>query len=142
MPVQSSRHVDSIGVVIVLAFMGGCLALLGAVAEAGFADGVGDAVARTWPYVLTALVLWAIAAAAELGAHLAVTRGTLSIWLVLRRAAAASAVALVALGAAVGVLQVAGVTHGFLGVVAVFATWARLSARPVGRLLHPTGNSR
>jgi len=142
MPVQSSRHVDSIGVVIVLAFMGGCLALLGAVAEAGFADGVGDAVARTWPYVLTALVLWAIAAAAELGAHLAVTRGTLSIWLVLGRAAAASAVALVALGAAVGVLQVAGVTDGFLGVVAVFATWARLSARPVGRLLHPTGNGR
>ena len=142
MPVQSSRHVDSIGVVIVLAFMGGCLALLGAVAETGFADGVGDAVARTWPYVLTALVLWAIAAAAELGAHLAVTRGTLSIWLVLGRAAAASAVALVALGAAVGVLQVAGVTHGFLGVVAVFATWARLSARPVGRLLHPTGNGR
>ena len=39
MPVQSSRHVDSIGVVIVLAFMGGCLALLGAVADAGFADG-------------------------------------------------------------------------------------------------------
>ena len=142
MPVQSSRHVNSIGVVIVLAFMGGCLALLGAVAEAGFADGVGDAVARTWPYVLTALVLWAIAAAAELGAHLAVTRGTLSIWLVLGRAAAASAVALVALGAAVGVLQVAGVTNGFLGVVAVFATWARLSARPVGRLLHPTGNGR
>jgi hypothetical protein len=142
MPVQSSRHVDSIGVVIVLAFMGGCLALLGAVAETGFADGVGDAVARTWPYVLTALVLWAIAAAAELGAHLAVTRGTLSIWLVLGRAAAASAVALVALGAAVGVLQVAGVTDGFLGVVAVFATWARLSARPVGRLLHPTGNGR
>ena len=139
MPVQSSRHVDSIGVVIVLAFMGGCLALLGAVAEAGFADGVGDAVGRTWPYVLTALVLWAIAAAAELGAHLAVTRGTLSIWLLLGRALAASAVALVALGAAVGVLQVAGVTHGFLGVVAVFATWARLSARPVGRLLHPTG---
>jgi hypothetical protein len=142
MPVQSSRHVDSIGVVIVLAFMGGCLALLGAVAETGFADGVGDAVARAWPYVLTALVLWAIAAAAELGAHLAVTRGTLSIWLVLGRAAAASAVALVALGAAVGVLQVASVTDGFLGVVAVFATWARLSARPVGRLLHPTGNGR
>ena len=142
MPVQSSRHVESIGVVIVLAFMGGCLALLGAVAETGFADGVGDAVARTWPYVLTALVLWAIAAAAELGAHLAVTRGTLSIWLVLGRAAAASAVALVVLGAAVGVLQVAGVTDGFLGVVAVFATWARLSARPVGRLLHPTGNGR
>ena len=142
MPVQSSRHVDSIGVVIVLAFMGGCLALLGAVADAGFADGVGDAVARTWPYVLTALVLWAIAAAAELGAHLAVTRGTLSIWLLLGRALAASAVALVALGAAVGVLQVAGVTDGFLGVVAVFATWARLSARPVGRLLHPTGNGR
>ena len=102
---------------IVHAFMGGGLALLGAVAETGFADGVGDAVARAWPYVLTALVLWAIAAAA-------------------------SAVALVALGAAVGVLQVAGVTDGFLGVVAVFATWARLSARPVGRLLHPTANGR
>ena len=140
MPVQSSRHVDSIGVVIVLAFMGGCLALLGAVADAGFADGA--AVARTWPDVLTALVLWAIAAAAELGAHLAISRGTLSIWLLLGRALAASTVALVALGAAVGVLQVAGVTDGFLGVVAVFATWARLSARPVGRLLHPTGNGR
>jgi hypothetical protein len=140
MPVQSSRHVDSIGVVIVLAFMGGCLALLGAVAEAGFADGVGDAAARLWPYVLTTLVLWAIAAAAELGAHLAVTRGTLSIWLLLGRAVAASAVALMALGAAVGVLQLAGVTDGFLGVVAVLAAWARLSAGPVGRLLHPTAN--
>jgi hypothetical protein len=142
MPVQPSRHVNSVGVVIVLAFMGGCLALLGAVADAGFADGVGDAVARTWPYVLTALVLWAIAAAAELGAHLAVSRGTLSIWLVLGRAVAAAAVALVALGAAVGLLQVAGVTDGFIGVVAVLAAWARLSARPVGRLLHPTGNGR
>ena len=142
MPVQSSRHVSSIGVVIVLAFMGGCLALLGAVADAGFADGFGDAVARTWPYVVTALVLWAIAAAAELGAHLAVSRGRLSIWLVLGRAVAAAAVALAALGAAVGVLQVAGVTDGFLGVVAVLAAWARLSARPVGRLLHPTGDGR
>jgi hypothetical protein len=142
MSVQPSRHVNSIGVVIVLAFMGGCLALLGAVADAGFADGVGDAMARTWPYVLTALVLWAIAAAAELGAHLAVSRGTLSIWRVMGRAVAAAAVALVALGAAVGLLQVAGVTDGFLGVVAVLAGWARLSARPVGRLLHPTGHRR
>jgi hypothetical protein len=142
MPVQPSRHADSIGVVIVLAFIGGCLALLGAVADAGFADGVGDAVARAWPYVVAALVLWAIAAAAELGAHLLVSRETLPVWLLLGRAVAAAAVALVALGAALGVLELAGVTDGFLSVVAVLAAWARLSAGPVGRLLHPTGNAR
>ena len=137
MPVQRSRHADSVGVVIVLAFLGGCFAVLGAVADAAFADGVGDFVARTWPYAVTALVLWAIAAAAELGAHLAVSRATLSIWPLLGRAVAAAAVGLLALGAAVGVSEVAGVADGFLGIVAILATWAGVSARPVGRLLHP-----
>jgi hypothetical protein len=132
-----SHQTDSIGVVIVLAFLGGCLAVLGAVADAGFADGVGDAVARAWPYVLTALVLWAIAAAAELGAHLLVNRKTLPIRLVVGRAVAAAAVGLVALGAAMGALALAGVTDGFLGFVALLAAWGRISARPVGRLLHP-----
>ena len=137
-----SHQTDSIGVVIVLAFLGGCLALLGAVADAGFADGWGDAVARVWPYVVTAFVLWAIAAVAELGAHLVVNRAKLPIWLVLGRAVAAAAVALVALGAALGALELAGVTNGLLSVVAVLAAWGRVSARPVGRLLHPTGNPR
>ena len=125
------HQTDSIGVVIVIAFLGGCLALVGAVADAGFADGVVDAAARV------ALVLWAIAAAAELGAHLVVSRATLPIWLVMGRAVAAAAVALAALGAAIGLLQIAGVSDGLLGFVAVLAAWARLSARPVGRLLHP-----
>ena len=132
-----SHQTDSIGVVIVIAFLGGCLALVGAVADAGFADGVADAAARVWPYVLAALVLWAIAAAAELGAHLVVSRATLPIGLVMGRAVAAAAVALVTLGAAIGLLQIAGVSDGLLGFVAVLAAWARLSARPVGRLLHP-----
>jgi hypothetical protein len=56
---------------------------------------------------------------------------------VMGRALAAAAVALAALGAAMGLLHIAGVTDGFLGFVAVLAAWARLSARPVGRLLHP-----
>ena len=99
-----SHHADSIGVVIVLAFLSGCFAVVGAVSDAGFADGVGDAVARGWPYVLAALVLWAIAGAAELGAHLVVNRETLPLWRVLARAVAAAAVALVALGAAAGVI--------------------------------------
>ena len=131
------HQTDSIGVVIVIAFLGGCLALVGAVADAGFADGVADAAARVWPYVLAALVLWAIAAAAELGAHLVVSRATLPIWLVMGRAVAAAGVALAALGTAIGVLQIAGVSDGLLGFVGVLAAWARLSARPVGRLLHP-----
>jgi hypothetical protein len=132
-----SHQTDSIGVVIVIAFLGGCLALVGAVADAGFANGVADATARVWPYVLAALVLWAIAAAAELGAHLVVSRARLPIWLVMGRALAAAAVGLAALGAAMGLLHIAGVTDGFLGFVAVLAAWGRLSARPVGRLLHP-----
>ena len=141
MPVQSSRHADSIGVVIVLAFLGGCFAVLGAVADAAFADGPGDMVARIWPYIVTALVLWAVAAAAELGAHLAVSRQTLSIWPLLGRALAAAAIGLAALGAAVGASELAGAANGVLGVVAVLATWAGVSARPVGRLLHPTSRN-
>jgi hypothetical protein len=137
MPVQPSRHADSVGVVIVLALMGGCFAVAGAVADAAFADGVGDAVARIWPYVVTALVLWAIAAAAELGAHLAISGGTLSMWHVLGRAVAAAAIGLVALGAAVGVSELVGLSDGVLGFLAIVATWARVSAGPVGRLLHP-----
>jgi hypothetical protein len=134
MPVRPSRHADSFGVVIVLAFLGGCLALLGVVTGA---DGVGDTVARGWPYALTTLVLWAIAAAAELAAHLMVNRARLPVRLVLGRAVAAAAVGLLSLGAAFGVFEVAGVTSGFLGLVTVLATWAGISARPVGRLLHP-----
>jgi hypothetical protein len=142
MPVQPSRHADSVGVVIVLAFLGGCFALVGAVADAAFADGVGDLVARTWPYVVAALVLWTIAAAAELGAHLAVSRETLSMWPLLGRAVAAAAIGLVALGAAVGASELAGVSNGFLSLVGVLAAWAWASARPVGRLLHPTSQDR
>jgi hypothetical protein len=138
MPVQPSRHADSVGVVIVLAFLGGCFALVGAVADAAFADGAGALVARTWPYVVTALVLWTIAGAAELGAHLAVNRGTLSLWPLLGRAFAAAAIGLAALGAAVGASELAGVSNGFLGLVGVLGAGAWASARPVGRLLHPT----
>jgi hypothetical protein len=138
MPVQPSRHADSVGVVIFLAFLGGCLALLGAVSEAGLADGTGDTIARVWPYVLTTLVLWAIAGAAELGAHLIVSGARLPIRLVLARAVAASAVGLASLGAALGVLEVAGITQGVVGLIAIVAAWGRLGARPVGRLLHPS----
>jgi hypothetical protein len=142
MPVQPSRHADSVGVVIVLAFLGGCFALVGAMADAAFADGVGDLVARTWPYVVAALVLWTIAAAAELGAHLAISRATLSIWPLLGRAVAAAAIGLAALGAAVGASELAGVSNGFLSLAGVLATWAWASARPVGRLLHPPSQDR
>jgi hypothetical protein len=141
MPVQPSRHADSVGVVIFLAFLGGCFAVLGALADAAFADGVGDLVGRTWPYVVAALLLWAIAAGAELGAHLAVSGLKLSIWPLLGRAVAAAAIGLVTLGAAVGAAELAGVSDGLLGFVAVVATWARVSARPLGRLLHPTSQS-
>jgi hypothetical protein len=140
MPVQPTRHADSVGVVIVLAFLGGCFAVVGAIADAAFADSVGDLLARTWPYAVTALVLWTIAAAAELGAHLAVSSQTLSMWPLLGRAAAAAAIGLMALAAAVGASEVTGAADGFIGFVGVLATWAWASARPVGRLLHPTGN--
>jgi hypothetical protein len=137
MPVQPSRHADSVGVVIVLAFLGGCFALVGATADAAFAHGAGDLVARTWPYVVAALVLWTIAAAAELGAHLAVIREARPIWPLLGRAVAAAAIGLAALGAALGASELAGVSNGFLSLVGVLAAWAWASARPVGRLLHP-----
>jgi hypothetical protein len=83
-------------------------------------------------------VLWTIAAAAELGAHLAVNRGTLPLWPLLGRAVAASTIGLAALGAAVGGSELVGVGNGFLGLVGVLGAGAWASARPVGRLLHPT----
>jgi hypothetical protein len=42
----------------------------------------------------------------------------------------------------VGASELAGVTGGVLGIVAILATWAGVSARPVGRLLHPTSPNR
>ena len=61
MPAHSSRNADSFGVIIVLAFLGGCWSLVGGAVDARFADGVGRAAERAWPFVLTTLVLWAIA---------------------------------------------------------------------------------
>ena len=142
MPVQPSRHADSLGVVIVLAFLGGCFALAGGIADAAFADDVGDLAARLWPAAVAALVLWTIAGAAELGAHLAVSGGTLRLWPLLGRAVGAAAIGLVALGAAVGASELAGVSNGFLSFVGVLAAWAWASARPVGRLLHPPSHDR
>ena len=57
---HSSRNTDSFGVVMVLGFLGGCWSLVCGAINAGFADNVGVAAGRAWPFVLTTLVLWAI----------------------------------------------------------------------------------
>jgi hypothetical protein len=138
MPAHSSRNADSFGVVIVLAFLGGCWSLVGGAVDAGYADGVGGAAERAWPFVLTTLVLWAIAAAAELAAHLRESRETLPLTTLLARALAVAVVGFVSLAIAVGVVELIGMTDGFLGLAAVLAGWVRVSARPVRRLLRPS----
>jgi hypothetical protein len=138
MPTHSSRNADSFGVIIVLAFLGGCWSLVGGAVDAGFAHGVGEAVERAWPFVLTTLVLWAIAAAAELAAHLRENRETLPLPTLLARSVAVAVVAFVSLAIAVGAVELAGMTDGLLGLALVLAGWGRVSARPVRRLLHPS----
>jgi hypothetical protein len=138
MSAHSSRNADSFGVVIVLAFLGGCWSLVGGAIDAGFADGAGREAGRAWPFVLTTLVLWAIAAAAELAAHLRESRETLPLTTLLARSVAVAVVGFVSLAIAVGVVELAGMTNGLLGLTAVLAGWGRLSAGPVRRLLHPS----
>jgi uncharacterized membrane protein len=138
MPAHSSRNADSFGVVIVLGFFGGCWSLVGGALDAGFADDVGRAVGRAWPCVLTTLVLWAIAAAAELAAHLRESRETLPLTTLLARSVAVAVVGLVSLAIAVGVVKLVGMTDGFLGFATVLAGWVRVSAGPVRRLLRPS----
>jgi hypothetical protein len=138
MSAHSSRNADSFGVVIVLAFLGGCWSLVGGAVEAGFADDVGEAAGRAWPFVLTTLVLWAIAAAAELAAHLQENRETLPFTTVLARSVAVAVVGFVSLAIAVGVVKLVGMTDGLLGPAMVLAGWGRVSAGPVRRLLRPS----
>jgi UDP-N-acetylmuramyl pentapeptide phosphotransferase/UDP-N-acetylglucosamine-1-phosphate transferase len=138
MPAHSSRNADSFGVVIVLAFLGGCWSLVGGAVDAGFADHVGRAAGRAWPFVLTTLVLWAIAAAAELAAHLRESRETLPLTMLLARSVAVAVVWFVSLAIAVGVVNLVGMTDGLLGLATVLAGWVRVSAGPVRRLLRPS----
>jgi hypothetical protein len=138
MPAQSFRNADSFGVIIVLAFLGGCWSLVGGVVDAGVADDVGRAAGRAWPFVLTTLVLWAIAAAAELAAHLRESRETLPLTTLLARSVAVAVVWLVSLAIAVGIVKLVGMTNGFLGLATVLAGWVRVSAGPVRRLLRPS----
>jgi uncharacterized membrane protein YiaA len=138
MSAHSSRNADSFGVVIVLAFLGGCWSLVGGAIDARLADDVGGAAERAWPFVLTTLVLWAIAAAAELAARLRENRETLPLTRLLARSVAVAVVGFVSLAIAVGAVELAGMTDGLLGVALVLAGWGRVSARPVGRLLRPT----
>jgi hypothetical protein len=137
MPAHSSRNADSFGVIIVLAFLGGCWSLVGGAVDARFAHGVGRAAERAWPFVLTTLVLWAIAAAAELAAHLRESRETLPLTTLLARAVAVAVVGFVSLAIAVGVVELIGMTDGLVGLAAVLAGWVRVSAGPVRRLLRP-----
>jgi hypothetical protein len=137
MPAHSSRNADSFGVVIVLAFLGGCWSLVGGAMDAGFADDIGRAAERAWPFVITTLVLWAVAAAAELAAHLNESRETLPLTALLARSLAVAVVGLVSLAIAVGVVRLVGMPNGFLGLAMVLAGWVRVSAGPVRRLLRP-----
>jgi hypothetical protein len=138
MPAHSSRNADSFGVVIVLGFLGGCWSLICGAVDAGYADGVGRAAWRAWPFVLTTLVLWAIAAAAELAAHLRESRQTLPLTSLLARSVAVAVVGFVSLAIALGVVELVGMTDGFLGLVTVLAGWASVSSGPVRRLLRPS----
>jgi hypothetical protein len=138
MSAHSSRNTDSFGVVIVLGFLGGCWSLVLAAVTAGYADDVGQTAARAWPFVLTTTVLWAIAAAAELEAHLIESRQTLPVTNVLAHSVAAAVVGLVSLAIAIGVVKLAGIGDGLLGLTAVLAGWVRVSAGPLRRLLRPS----
>ena len=138
MTAHSSRNADSFGVIIVLAFLGGCWSLVGGAVDAGYADDVGGATERAWPFVLTTLVLWAIAAAAELAAHLRESRETLPLTTLLARSVAVAVVVFVSLAIAVGVVELVGMTDGLLGPAMVLAGWVRVSAVPVRRLLRPS----
>lgn len=135
---HSSRNTDSFGVVMVLGFLGGCWSLVCGAVSAGFADDVGVAAGRAWPFVLTTLVLWAIAAAAELAAHLIESRETLPLTKLLARSVAVAVAGLVSLAIAVGVVNLVGMSGGFLGLVTVLAGWVQISARPIRRLLRPS----
>jgi hypothetical protein len=138
MSAHSCRNADSFGVVIVLGFLGGCWSLICGAVDTGYADGVGRAPWRAWPFVLTTLVLWAIAAAAELAAHLRESRETLPLTSLLARSVAVAVVGFVSLAIALGVVELVGVTDGFLGLVSVLAGWGSVSSGPVRRLLRPS----
>ena len=142
MQAHSSRNADSFGVIIVLAFVGGCWSLVGGAADVGLVDNVGRAAGRAWPFVLTTLVLWAIAAAAELAAHLRESRATLPLMPLLARSVAVALIGFVSLAIAVGVAKLVGMTDGFLALAAVLAGWVRVSAGPVRRLLRPDAATR
>ncbi len=138
MSAHSCRNADSFGVVIVLGFLGGCWSLVLGAVNAGFADDVGQAAVRAWPFVLTTLVLWAFAAAAELAAHLIESRQTLPFTKLLARSVAVAVVGLVSLALAVGLVKLVDMTDGFLGLATVLAGWVRISAGPLRRLLRPS----
>jgi hypothetical protein len=138
MSAHSSRNADSFGVVIVLGFLGGCWSLILGAVNAEFADGVGQAAALAWPFVLTTLVLWAIAATAELAAYLIESRQTLPVTTLLARSVAVAVVWLASLAIAVGLVKLVGMTDGFLGLATVLVGWVRISAGPVRRLLRPS----
>ena len=142
MSAHSSRNADSFGVIIVLAFLSGCWSLVGGAVDARLADDVGGAVGRAWPFVLTTLVLWAIAAAAELAARLRESRETLPLTTLLARSVAVAVVGFVSLAIAVGAVELAGMTDGLVGLALVLAGWGRVSAGPVGRLLRPRAAAR
>jgi hypothetical protein len=137
MSAHSTRSADSFGVVIVLAFLGGCWSLVGGFLDAGYAEDVGGAAERAWPFVLTTLVLWAIAAAAELAAHLQENRETLPLTGVLARSVAVAMVGFASLAIAVGAVELIGMTDGLLGLAMIVAGWGRISAVPLRRLLRP-----
>jgi hypothetical protein len=138
MPAHTSRNADSFGVVIVLGFLGGCWSLiLGAVA-AEYAGDVGQVAARAWPFVLTTIVLWAMAAAGELAAWLIESHQTLPTTKVLARSVAVAGVGLASLAIAIGGVKLVGMGDGFLALAAVLAGWVRVSAGPVRRLLRPS----
>ncbi len=82
--------------------------------------------------------LWAIAAAAELAAHLQENRQRLPLAALLARAVAVAVVGVASLAIAVGLVDLVGMVGGFLAVAAVLAGWVRVSARPIRWLLRPT----
>ena len=141
MPAHSSSASDSFGVIIVLGFFGGCGSLIGGVLDAGFADDVGRAAGQAWPFVVATIGLWAIAAAAELAAHLQENRQRLPLAALLARAVAVAVVGVASLAIAVGLVDLVGMVGGFLAVAAVLAGWVRVSARPIRWLLRPTATA-
>jgi uncharacterized membrane protein len=138
MPAHSSSASDSFGVIIVLGFFGGCGSLIGGTLDAGFADDVGRAAGHAWPSVVATIGLWAIAAAAELAAHLQENRRRIPLTALFARAVAVAVVGVASLAIAVGLVNLVGMVGGFLAVAAVLAGWVRISARPLRWLLRPT----